>query len=191
MKKNFEGVKAKLRERASAHFPHDIKAQDEYVQGELNKICYYDPKYEKAKEIIEANAVIKYPDSKLVIVVGDVKLNAREQYVLDELAKFMAQLPRVDAMKDRFFKEAVLKYPNYKIDAETGKKAPFEPEDFMQKRMNPILQSEYVRSHLNDFNFWKNVEMPKKLPNLKKENEKLKKENEDLKKDTSKDRSKK
>jgi len=191
MKKNFEGVRAKLRGRASALFPQNIKEQDKYVQGELDKISYYDPKYEKAKEIIEANAVIKYPDSKLVIVIDGEKLNARERYVLDELAKLMAQLPRVEAMKDKFFKEAVLKYPNYKIDSDTGKKVPFEPEDLIIKRMRPVQQGDYVRDHINSFDFWKTVTMPKKLPDLKKENAKLKKENEKLKTDETKDKSEK
>jgi hypothetical protein len=163
MRKNFEGVRAKLQERAFRLYPHEHEKQKEYIQAELNKICYYDPKYEKAKAIIEANAMILHPDKEVTVIINGKVQNAREQYILDELAKLMRQVPNPDDMKKIFFEEAVAKYPNFKIDPETGKKKAFEPEDFIIKRMRPTQQSEYVKMRLDAFDFWKSVQMPEPI----------------------------
>lgn len=163
MRKNFEGVRAKLRERAFRLYPHELEKQKEYIQAELNKICYYDPKYEKAKAIIEANAEIVHPDSEITVIIDGKVQNAREQYILDELAELMIQVPNPDDMKKIFFAEAVEKYPNFKIDKETGKKKAFEPEDFIIKRMRPVQQTDYVRTKMDMFDFWQSVKMPRPI----------------------------
>ena len=140
MKKNFEGVRAKLQDRASFRYPTDAEKREQYVQDELNKIYYYSPKYEEARAIIEANALILFPVDKTVIVAGqDKNFEPRKQYVLDELAKLMAKLPTMEALKLMFYQEALVKYPNFTIDKETGERKPFDAaKDWMLKRMRTV-----------------------------------------------------